>query len=379
VIDVLVNIVIFLLCLGVLVLVHEWGHFIFARLFGVRVDRFSIGFGKPIFCLGKDKKGTEYVLAPIPLGGYVEMAGESPATSKGLPDEFISKPIWKRVIIVVAGPLVNYLFGFLIFWFIYSLGAPELLPVVGKILNDSPAQKIGLQRGDRILEVNGVKVDLWDEMRELISKHPQEEIVLKVQRGGRLLIMRVVPEAKEITDRFGVKQKIGLIGITPDISAYAQVRFPVHIAFMKAGEKVWEITKGVFRAIGLLLSGNKQVREAISGPIGIYEITSQARMIGVNVLLVVVAMLSVSLAIFNLLPIPMLDGGHLVMFLIEAFIRRPIPDKVYEYTAHLGITLIIIITLLVVFNDIRKLTKRGPAQGRSNVVNTKKVVSPNIP
>ncbi len=378
-IDVVINIVVFLLCLGVLVLVHEWGHFVFARLFGVRVDRFSIGFGKPIFRLGKDKKGTEYVLAPIPLGGYVEMAGESPATSKGLPDEFISKPLWKRTIIVMAGPLINYLFGFLIFWLIYSLGAPELLPVVGKVLDDSPAQRIGLQKGDKIVEVNGVKVDLWDEMREIISKHPQEEIVLKVQRDGRLLSIKVIPEAKEITDRFGVKQKMGLIGITPDISAYAQVRFPIHVAFMKAGEKVLEVTKGVFRAIVLLVSGNKQVREAVAGPIGIYEITSQARTVGVNVLLLVLAMLSVSLAIFNLLPIPMLDGGHLVMFLIEAFIRRPIPDRVYEYTAHIGMTLIIIMTVLVIYNDIRKLTDGFHRQGVSNIVSAEKIVPSNIP
>ncbi len=383
--NVLLNIVVFLLSLGILVLVHELGHFLFARLFGVRVNRFSIGFGRPVLRLGIDKKGTEYVLGPIPLGGYVEMAGESPLTAKGKADEFVSKPIWQRTIIVIGGPLVNYLFGFLLFWLIYSLGAPELIPVVGKIIKDSPAQKVGLQKGDKILEVNGIKVDLWDEMREIISQNPNREISLKVQRNGQILDLKIIPESKELIDRFGEKRKIGLIGIVPDISAYVEVHFPFTVAFLKAGEKTWEVTKNVCYALVLLLSGNKQVREAVAGPIGIYEITSQARMVGNNVLLLVLAVLSVSLAIFNLLPIPVLDGGHLVLFLLEAIKGNPLPQKVYEYTMQMGMVLIFFISAWVIFNDIRRLVREkyshvlGKESNIVNIVDGKKKVSTNIP
>ncbi len=380
-VDTLLNLLVFVVCLGVLILVHELGHFIFARIFGVRVKRFSIGFGSPILVLGRDRKGTEYVIAPIPFGGYIEMAGESPATAEGSPDEFMSKPVGQRMAIVFAGPLINYLFGFLLFWLIYSIGAPELVPVIGGTLENSPAQKVGLRKGDRILAVNGKQVDLWDEMRDLIASNPNKVIVLKVKRGEKVFEVSITPEEQEVIDGLGERRVVGIIGIKPDLSAYKEVRFSPPKAFVKAMEKTKMVTIGIVRALKLLLTGNRRVRESVSGPIGIYEITAQAREVGINVLILVLAILSISLAVFNLIPIPMLDGGHLLLFAVEAILGRPLPQRAYDYAMRFGFAIILLITAFVMYNDIRRLMQRKRVLlGAQNVVNdTNETIAEDLP
>ncbi len=350
----ILDIVVFLICLGTLVLIHELGHFLAARYFGVGVKRFSIGFGKRILSLGKDKYGTEYILSLIPLGGYVEMEGEDPSQCTGDDKEFFSKPIWQRVLIVGAGPIVNYIFGFLIFALVYLSGAPEVLPVVGDVLKDSVAEKIGIVKGDVIVEIDGIKVDLWDEMVKLIQKRAGKKTKLVVERGGKQLQFEVIPEEVE-----GIRgEKLGRLGIASDPSAYIIAKFPITKAVEKAWMRVNQISVGVVRGIYLLLKGDKQVRESIAGPIGIYDVTSKAMHLGFNVLLLVVASLSVSLAIFNLLPIPVLDGGHLLFLGMEAVYRKRLPEKVYMWMYNVGMAVVIGLMLFVLWNDARRLKEK---------------------
>ena len=356
----LINLGVFLFCLGVLILVHELGHFFFARFFGVNVRRFSIGFGKVLVNLGKDKRGTEYVISAIPLGGFIEMEGESYADSKGLPGEFMSKPLWQKALIVAAGPLVNYFIGFLLLAFVYSTGAPELLPVIGKVLDGSSAQEAGILPKDRIIAIDGHRVDLWDEMSSYIRKNAGREIVLEIKRGDKEMRIKVVPQEKEMITLFGKKERIGLIGIVPDLSAYDTIRFPLHVAIGKAFMRVKQTTVMILESLYLLVKGNKQVREAMAGPIGIYEVTSKARTLGINVLLMVLATLSISLAVFNLLPVPVLDGGHLLFFTVEAIIRRPIPEKAYNVMTNAGLGLLLCLMVFVFYNDIRRIRQHKP-------------------
>ncbi len=355
----LLNLIVFLISLGVLILVHELGHFLFARLFGVKVKRFSIGFGKVLLRLGVDKKGTEYVVSAIPLGGFVEMEGESYADSKGLPGEFVSKPVWQRALIVSAGPLVNYLTGFLLLFWVYLSGAPELLPIIGKVLDGSSAQKAGIMAGDRILAIDGHRIDLWDELSGYIRGRAGKQVSLLILRDNKEVTIRLVPQEGKIRNIFGQDEKVGLIGVMPDMSAYNTVRFPFLKAAEKAVMRVRQTTVMVLRSIYLLISGNKQIREAVAGPIGIYEVTSKARVLGINVLLMVLATLSISLAVFNLLPIPVLDGGHLVFFALEALLGRPVPDRFYDYLSKAGLSLLILLMAFVFYNDIRKLRHRN--------------------
>ncbi len=371
----LINISVFLFSLGFLILIHELGHFFFARKFGVGVKRFSIGFGKIIYNFGKDKYGTEYVLSMIPLGGYVELEGETCSSASGSESDFVAKPIWQRAVIISAGPLVNYLLGFIMMVFVYVMGAPELLPVVGNVLEGSVAEKIGLQKGDKIIEVDSKKIDLWDEMAEYIHGRPEQKVSLKIERSGKIITLTAVPEKQKIRNLLGQEEEVGILGITPDLSAYETVYFPLHKAMVKAFMRVKEITVMIFKSIILLFEGDKTVREAIAGPIGIYEVTSEARSQGLNVLLMVLAMLSISLAVFNILPIPVLDGGHLLFLLIEAVIRRPIPERVYSFVYQTGMTFIIILSVFVLCNDIRKLTKHNTAVLANQTVNNEEMLN----
>ncbi len=377
----LLNLLVFLVCLGILIFVHELGHFVVARMFGVRINRFSIGFGKPILRLGRDRKGTEYIISIFPLGGYVEMEGENIDECKGLPEEFMSKPAWQRILIVLAGPAINYVVGFLLFVLVYSIGAPELVPVVGDTLEGFPAEKAGISRGDRIVAVDGIKIDLWDEMAKIIHQKAGEEVSIELIRDGKRMQVRLAPKTETIKTIFGEKKQVGLIGVIPDPSAYTEVKFPLPKAIVKAWEKVWNLTSVIFKSLILLLEGNKQVREAVSGPIGIYKVTTQAWHMGISVLLSVLAVLSVSLAVFNLLPLPLLDGGHVFLFSVEALLGRALPVWVYEVTFKVGIVIIGLIMAFVFYNDIRRLVREAKQarQVVNEVVNQDASVQEDIP
>ena len=337
--------------LGFLVMVHEWGHMIVARYSGVRILKFSVGFGPRLFSWTRGH--TEYALSLIPLGGYVKMAGEQQAERAQQPWEFLSKSIGTRAKVIFAGPCVNYLVGFLALWVVFVMGYPELLPVVGQTSEDMPARAVGLQEGDRIRAIDGVAVGTWDEMSENISKAADRPLILLVDREGTSRRVAVTPTAKEITDPLGHRRTVGLIGIQPK-GEFTSVRFGPIAAVGRTIAQQWEWVMQTFQALGSMLTGRLSMRDSMAGPIGIVMLTSEAIKVGIVPMLFVGSLLSTSLAIFNLFPLPILDGGHLLFLALEKLRGRPVSINIQERAAQVSFLVLMTFILMVCINDVNR-------------------------
>ncbi|MBI1992268.1 MAG: RIP metalloprotease RseP [Candidatus Omnitrophica bacterium] len=340
-----------LVILGLLVIVHELGHFLVARWSGVRILRFSIGFGPRLFTWTRGH--TEYAISAIPLGGYVKMAGEQDATRTQEPWEYLSRPIRARARIIFAGPLVNYLVALISLWVVFIVGYPELLPVVGKVLDNTPAQAAGLQSGDRILSVDAHPVPYWEDMTQLIYVAPNRALAFRVERSGTVFTATITPQSKAITDPFGRKKTIGLIGIAPS-GAFQSVRLGPVAAIGRTVAQHYEWAGQTMLALWSVATGKLSMRESMTGPIGIVYLTSEAMRMGLTPLLFLVSLFSLSLAIFNLFPIPVLDGGHLLFLLLEKLRGRPISFNVQERSTQLGFALLLALVLIVCVNDVNR-------------------------
>lgn len=347
--------VISIVVLGLLVIVHEFGHFLVARWVGVRVLRFSMGFGPRVWTW---KRGhTEYALSAIPLGGYVKMAGEqqpdaSPA-KRGEPWEYASKPVGVRAAIILAGPLVNYLVAFLSLWTVFVIGYPEMLSAIGTVVEKTPAQAAGLQPGDRIQAVAGRPVQTWEEMTKTIYASAEQPLEFLVQRGERSLTLQITPQAKEITDPFGRKKTIGLIGVSPS-GAFRTLRVPPVQAIGRAWKQQNEWLAQTLMALWSMATGRISVRESVTGPIGIVYLTSEAVKMGFAPLLFLVSLFSLSLALFNVFPIPILDGGHLLFLAVEKLRGRPVSLNVQERSAQVAFVLLVTFVVVVCLNDVSR-------------------------
>ena len=339
------------LLLGVLILVHELGHFVVARWCGVRIVRFSIGFGRKI--VGWTRGGTEYWLSWIPLGGYVKMAGEQHGERTQAPDEYLSKPVGTRAAIVAAGPFVNYLVALVSLWTVFVVGYPELLPEVGRVLEDMPASAAGLQEGDRILAVDGTSVPTWEAMTELIHASAGKPMRLRVARADAEVDVTLTPTRKDITDPFGRPKSVGLIGIGPS-GAFETF----HVGPIEAiGRTVHQHNEWVGQtllALWSMATGRISVRESVTGPIGLLVLTSEAASMGIGPLLYLIALFSLSLAIFNVFPIPILDGGHLFFLLLEKLRGSPVSLNIQERAAQVSFVLLMTMVLFVCVNDVSR-------------------------
>jgi len=340
-----------ILILGLLILVHEAGHFVVARWAGVRVLRFSMGFGPRLLTW---KRGhTEYALSLLPLGGYVKMAGEQRAELKAEPWEYLSKPVGIRALIVFAGPVVNYLTAILTLWVVFVVGYPELRPTVGKLLEDMPAQAAGLAVGDRIVAIDDHAVETWDELTKQIYGAPGHPLRLRVARHGDETTITVVPKARDITDPYGQAKTVGMIGITPS-GEFTPLRYgPVEAigqTFAKHGE--WCASMG--KAVSSLIMGRISMQESLTGPIGIVYLTSEAVRLGFTTVLFLVSLFSLSLAIFNVLPIPILDGGHLFFLGMEKLRGNPVSLTVQERAAQVSLLLLVTMVVMVCVSDIKR-------------------------
>jgi regulator of sigma E protease len=346
----MLSFLIFILILSILIIAHEFGHFLVAKKSGVKVEKFSIGFGPPLLKIkGKE---TEFLIGLVPLGGYVKLAGDNISEYQGYPFEFLSKPIRIRAKIVFSGPLFNYLMAFALFWLVALLGFPYLDTVVGKVLDDFPAKKIGLEEGDRILEVNGKKVNYWQEMSKEIRKS-KDKVYLKVKRDNRLIYFTVPLEKKKIEDEFGKKKEIPMIGIAAS-SKIKIVKYNFLEGFFKGIQSIFFITFIILKGIFFIIFGILPFKEAVTGPLGIYYVTSEATKIGITAILHLMAVLNVSLTIVNLLPLPLLDGGHLFVFLIEKIRKKRWSQKAEEWWMRLGFLIVSFLILFVFYNDIVK-------------------------
>ena len=423
----------FAFVIGVLVFVHELGHFVAARRVGVRVLAFSIGFGPRL--LGFTRGGTEYKIAAIPLGGFVKMAGETAEDQRsGAPDEFLSKSKWQRFQVLIAGPAMNILLAILVLWGLLLQGADipayrDMPPVVGAMAADAPARKAGVQIGDRILRVDDRSVETWEDFLNTIAGKARREVILLLERGGQPTSVTVTPSAQgkyeigdigvlpnthphirsivpgDPADKAGLKTDDVILTINGEIVSFSRqiseliskhegreitIRFSrngqeqeVRLTPVKRGDKFfaigigisdqltrvdpgvfealkmsvvenWQSTVLIFRTLGGLFTGETSPRQ-LMGPVGIASASGESAQAGVVPLLGLLAMLSLNLGLLNLMPIPVLDGGHILILLLEGIARRDFSMRVKERMLFAGFVLLMLLMVTVIYNDLTRV------------------------
>ena len=442
----------FVVALGALVIVHEYGHYLVARLCGVKVLRFSIGFGLPLWKkrLGRDQ--TEWVVAAVPLGGYVKMLDEreGEVAPQELDRAFNRQSVWRRYAVVIAGPLANFLFAILLYWLLFMHGVqearpvvamplpgtpaasagfesgetiraingepvaswqevrwrmlqlalerqqvkvevinrnnqlnwrtldlspfdaeqlegdtlaliglklyrPDISPVIGQIVSGSVAEQAGLRPGDRILSANGTPIASWDALVELVRSHPGRELRLSYQRGGEhgelALVPEAVPQNGAAVGRIGAAAKLDRQAMDQLVTV---VRYGAASALVKAVEKTWDTSVFSLRMLGRMLIGQVSWKN-LSGPVTIADYAGQSAQLGLISYLSFLALISISLGVLNLLPIPLLDGGHLMYYTVEIFKGSPVSDRMMEIGQKLGLTLLLVLMAFAFYNDINRL------------------------
>ncbi|HNV24178.1 MAG TPA: RIP metalloprotease RseP [Candidatus Omnitrophota bacterium] len=342
---------VFVIVLSVLILVHEWGHFFAARRSGVKVERFSLGFGPKLF--SKIYQGTEYLICLIPLGGYVKMAGDERSECKGAPDEFLSQSAGKRSLIVFSGPLVNFILAYVCFVFVFMLGYPDLSTKVGGLIENYPAQMAGLQIGDHIKAVNEISVSSWTQLQKNIKEANAEKITLKVLRNKEELFLTLYPKIEDRKNIFGQKQKMQLIGIRPK-EEIVLLKYSWGESFIKSYEKLAEIVVMTYKSLYFMITGSMPLKDSVTGPIGIFFIIKSAAEMGLNHVLFILGVISASLAIFNLLPVIPLDGGHILLLAVEKIRGRILSEKTEEWIARVGFSLIMALAAFVFYSDFAR-------------------------
>lgn len=348
----MLSLVSFIIVLSILVIVHEFGHFIVAKKMGVRVEKFSIGFGPEI--IGVTKRETRYSISLVPLGGYVKLAGETAAEGvKGEKWEYLSRTAGERVRIIFAGPLLNYILAFLIFSFVFMVGNPTLTAKVGKVMPGYPAESAGLKAGDKIISINNKDVIYWEDVTKIVHTSKNQEMALIVNRDGVETAIQVMPKSQEMNTLFGSKKKISIMGIAPS-DEVVYVKYGLIKSIYMGAEKLWTLTYITCRALWASVTGAIPIKESMTGPIGIFYITGQAAKLGLIYLLQLMGVLSASLAIFNLLPVPVLDGGHILFLAIEKIRKKPVSVKMQENVTQAGMGLLIVLMVFVFYNDFMR-------------------------
>ena len=353
----------FLLMLGPLVFIHELGHYFVGRWCGIKADVFSIGFGREVTGW-TDKRGTRWKLSVLPLGGYVRFAGDmSPAGLTdpnwlALPPEeraktFQSKPIWQRALVVLAGPFANFLLSFvLIAGFLLAYGQVVTTTEVGAVAPNSAAAAAGFQRGDRITSLGGRPVATFDDMVRFIAIRAGQKITVDFDRGGRAMSQDVVIGTDHRTDKFGNKADVGLLGVGPYRVAVASVSVveAPGVAFRELRDAIGMTGE----VLGQLLTGQRSVKD-MSGVVGMAKVSGEQLSLGWLAFVNLAVIVSINLGFINLLPIPMLDGGHLLFYAIEAIRRRPVTPEIQEWAFRGGLAAILMLFLVVTFNDLGKI------------------------
>ncbi len=450
--NLLQTIVAFVVALGALVIVHEYGHYLVARLCGVKVLRFSIGFGLPLWKkrLGRDR--TEWVVAAIPLGGYVKMLDEreGEVAPQELGRAFNRQSVWRRYAVVIAGPLANFAFAILLYWMLFMHGVqearplvalpqagtpaasagfeagetiraingepvaswqdvrwrmlqlalerrpakvevinrdnkiiwrlldippidaenlegdtlaliglklyrPDINPVIGEIVSGGVAEQAGLQPGDRILSANGRAVVSWNELVQLVRSHAGRELRLIYQRGDERVERSLIPQAIQqngsAVGRIGAAAKLDQRALDELVTV---VRYDASGAFLKALEKTWDTSSFSLRMLGRILIGQVSWKN-ISGPVTIADYAGQSAQLGIVSYLSFLALISISLGVLNLLPIPLLDGGHLMYYTLEIVKGTPVSERMMEIGQKLGLTLLLVLMAFAFYNDINRL------------------------
>ena len=343
-----------LLVFSFLIFFHELGHFLAARLFGVHVEVFSIGFGKRI--LTKKIGNTEWSLSAIPLGGYVRMKGQDdsdPSKKSYDEDSYNSKTPIQRIVISLAGPFANFLLAFLLYLMVAFIGIQTPLATVGEVMKESPAQLAGLKKGDTIVNIDGNSIKYWKDIgKNTIDNHGEHQ--LTILRDGKYIDLSITPKLIETKNRFGEQKKRYLLGISPNDKAYTTITYPLDKGIAFAYDQTANSSKYILESLKRLISGLIPM-ENLGGVIGIVDTTSKVSQMGFVALLMFMALISVNLGVINLLPIPALDGGHVMFHLYELVTKKPASDSVMIKLTLFGWAILLSLMLLGFYNDINRL------------------------
>lgn len=347
---------------GLLIFFHELGHFILAKLVGVKVLKFSLGFGPRV--IGRKIGETEYLISAVPLGGYVKPLGEEigeDLAEEEKPRAFNYQPVWKRVAIVFAGPVFNLVLAFIIFVVFLTLKLPVAIPeldsittTIENVMEDSPAMRAGIKPNDSIVAINGSSVRDWNEMADIFSRNPGKELTITIKRGDELIDVRVTPEPVQAKNASGEEVKIGRIGISKKLDATVIESKYILDVPLKAVQAVYEWCALTLEVVVKLFTGAVSTKQ-IGGPILIVDAAAKAASVGVFTYFNFIAIISINLAILNLLPVPVLDGGHIMFLSIEALRGKPLSEKVILVANRIGMALLLLLITLVFYNDIMRI------------------------
>ncbi|MCI0600215.1 MAG: RIP metalloprotease RseP [Beijerinckiaceae bacterium] len=360
----------FLFVLSLVVFFHELGHFLIGRWCGVKVEVFSLGFGPELFGFN-DRYGTHWRVAALPLGGYVKFLGDANGTS--MPDEsvvaamtsqereasFAAQKVWKRAAIVAAGPIANFILAIAIYTGIYYVhGRPILLPTVDSVAADSAAEAAGFQPGDLIISINGAKVESFEEMQRVVQAASDTQLAIGVDRAGKFIELVATPRRRDVVTPFGTT-RVGVLGVQSKakLENWHVQNYGLVDSVMLAGAETWYIIARTGSYLKGLVAGEESA-DQLSGPIRIAEVSGAMAKIGVAALLNLAAILSISVGMLNLLPIPLLDGGHLVYYAVEAARGRAMNERTQQFGFKIGIMLVTSLMIFATYNDILRLTRQ---------------------
>jgi regulator of sigma E protease len=353
----------FALVLSGLILVHELGHFLMARSIGITVLKLSLGFGPRVW--GVIRGATDYCISAFPLGGFVKMLGEQPnepVADDDIPGSFSHRPVWQRAAVVVSGPLSNLAFAWIVFFVIFlAYGNPVLLPDVGEVQPESSAADAGILPGDRIVAIEGMDIHTWDEVSEKIRASEGKSLLMRLERGKHTVSIKVTPQIKKLKNIFGEEVNVPVIGVTAAGNLEVERLNPAE-ALGHAFSRTWELI--VLTGQGFLKIVQRVVPlSTLGGPIMIAQLAGQQAEQGILNLFYFMALLSINLGLLNLLPIPVLDGGHLVFYGIEAVLGRPLTPGQMAMAQRVGLLILGALMLFVFYNDIARLLGVSSATG----------------
>ena len=358
------NLFSFVAIISVIVFIHEFGHFIVARWCGVKIEEFAIGFGKKIFGF-RDKKGTEWKFCVLPFGGYVKMYGDKNGAS--IPDielikkmsaherkiSFLGKNVYQRIAIVGAGPVANFILAIFIFTGLFKInGIAQIEPVVSEIVENSASFEAGIKKGDRILAIDNVEIEDFQKMRNIVVTGLEKDLNFKIQRDDEEINIKISPKIISQKDMFGDEIKIRSIGLIAENVIKKELSLVE--SFAEANKETFDISKSILKTLGQLITGQRSVKE-LGGPVKIAKYSGKTVEQGLVVVAWFMAMISINLGVMNLLPIPVLDGGHLFYYFFEAIKGKPLSQKVQTYGYNFGLALVLSLMVFTTLNDIFQL------------------------
>ncbi len=358
----------FILVLSLLVFVHEMGHYLVGRWCGIRSTAFSVGFGPELIGF-TDKRGTRWKISAIPLGGYVKFFGDEDVSSKPDSDSLsgltleeraqtlAGAKLWKRAATVAAGPIANFILAILIFAALFTIyGRMISDPIVSEVRENSAAQTAGVLPGDRLVAIDGENVKTFEDVRRYVAVRPATPITVTVERNGQQLNLPMVPTRTETTDQFGNKMELGIIGIVTDQTRgnFRHVTYSPGEALVEGVRETGHVVTGTFAYIGNLVTGRMNA-DQLGGPVRVAQASGQMASLGFAAVIQLAALLSVSIGLLNLMPVPVLDGGHLVFYAIEAIRGRPLGTGAQEVAFRIGLAMIFSLMVFATWNDISSL------------------------